>query len=202
MKTLKLVSIFGDRLNLNGDQANLFILQQRLKWAGITSEVLTVSSQSELDSADADFLFIGHGSLAAWQSCLKDWPDLASAFLTSSRSVPAFAVASGADEVIGVTGNKRSKLAQTFSEFCVDQFEGRDLLGYKNTTTAENTTVRINQAMLTWLHGPVLAKNPAMADEIIRQILGGAEVAGLENENTRKIDEIVAGVWQLEKPQN
>jgi CobQ-like glutamine amidotransferase family enzyme len=57
-------------------------------------------------------------------------------------------------------------------------------------------------AILTWLHGPVLAKNPALADEVIRQILGGTEGTGLENENTRKIDEIVAGVWQLEKPQN
>ena len=122
MRTLKLVSIFGDRLNLNGDQANLFILQQRLKWAGFDSKIAIVSNQSELDAAEADFLFLGHGSLAAWKSCTTDWPDLATGFSQASTQIVSMAVASGADLVFAAGESRQielaqAKLPQVFSEF-------------------------------------------------------------------------------------
>ena len=202
MKTLKLATIFGDRLNLNGDQANLFILQQRLKWAGYSSEILSVSSESELNSANADILLLGHGSLAAWQICLSEWPNLGKAFTDFSASKPALAVSSGADQVLRDAAIDLVLMPDNISEFCEERFIETALLGYKNTYTRDNQTTQLNGAVLTWLHGPVLAKNPKLADWFISALLGVAETPNLTNENTRKIDEIVAGVWQLEKPQN
>lgn len=203
MTHLVLATVFADRLNLNADQANLFVLQQRLKWAGHSSSIVSVSSQAELSASKANFLLLGHGSLAAWQACLSDWPNLAQDFLDFAVNHAALAVASGADQVAQAPAKsvQPEKLPRTVSEFCLEGFEGLRVLGYKNTSTKINQTMRIHSAIVTWLHGPLLAKNPALADSIICDLLNLSNEE-LKNENTRKIDEIVAGVWQLESPKN
>ena len=190
MTALVFASIFADSLNLNGDQANLFVLQQRLKWAGHSSTIAPVSSLAELEQSKADFLFLGHGSIAAWKACEAQWPSLAKDFLTFSNSRSALAVSSGADRVLAASGAQPAVLDASVSEFCLDDFDSQKILGYKNTSSIANSTLR---------HGPVLAKNPAVADAILSDLLA-ISPKGLANENTRKIDEIVAGVWHLEMP--
>ena len=199
MTALVFASIFADSLNLNGDQANLFVLQQRLKWAGHSSTIAPVSSLAELEQSKADFLFLGHGSIAAWKACEAQWPSLAKDFLTFSNSRSALAVSSGADRVLAASGAQPAVLGASVSEFCLDDFDSQKILGYKNTSSIANSTLRVERAILTWLHGPVLAKNPAVADAILSDLLS-ISPKGLANENTRKIDEIVAGVWHLEMP--
>ena len=63
-------TLFPDRLNLNGDQANIFVLQQRLAWQGIESELVAIESLAVLQGQDltGKFLLIGHGSNAAMRT--------------------------------------------------------------------------------------------------------------------------------------
>jgi hypothetical protein len=63
--SIKLVSLFPGHLNLNGDQANLKVIQMRLKWFGYQSSVVAVNVGDQIP-ADAHLIFLGHGSMAAW----------------------------------------------------------------------------------------------------------------------------------------
>jgi len=210
MTIIKFASIFSDRLNLNGDQANLFVLQQRLKWAGFASEIVNITSAQQLRSTEVDLILLGHGSLAAWASCEAQWPDLAADFISATAATAGLAIGSGATRVAKANGAHIAFLEQPTSEFVTEIFDGQEILGYKFADVAPNSTTKIGNAIVTWLHGPLLAKNPAMADGLIRSIFKARKaVANLDhfenasrNENTRRIEELVAGVWQLEKPKN
>ena len=195
---IKLVSLFADRLNLNGDQANLLVLQKRLKWAGLQADIVAVSSADELKSAAGDFLFLGHGSLAAWAACRSDWPSIAEDFLLESGRAPAMSVASASDLLLPRVSDLKLEHEKQTSEFVVETLGSIRILGYKNTRQVHSESKQIGNLLLTWLHGPVLAKNPKLADAIIARILGTEGFELKENDKTRKIEQIVAGVWQLE----
>lgn len=203
MTTVILGTVFGDRLNLNGDQANLAVLQKRLAWAGVDSEVVQIASKQELLVSGADYILLGHGSKAAWASCQGSWPTLATDFVAATQTTPGLAIGSGASRVVEARGDTLVSLHAPISLFAVDSLHGRELLGYKFSQVSPCDSMMVGKALVSWLHGPLLAKNPELADQVIREILrsrGEAEPSLLSNDNTRKIDEILAGVWRLEKP--
>ena len=203
MTNVNLTTIFGDRLNINGDQANLQVLQTRLRWAGVESEVTQITSPEQLSNSGADFILLGHGSKAAWASCLEQWPTLALDFIAATGSTLGLAVGSGASRAAETRGDHLTPLVRPVSRFAVDIVDGREILGYKFSEVSPHESKMLGNALLTWLHGPVLAKNPELADQFIRQILAAKGLPmsqSLANENTRKIDKILAGVWKLEKP--
>ena len=205
MTKIKLATVCADRLNILGDQGNIFVLQKRLAWLGFETEVISVSSKEELVASGAHFFLLGRGSQAAWKSVLRQWPTVAADFIAATVKLPGIAVNDGAAAIAKISGLANKPIKEQVSEFAVDILEGRELLGYRFANVTHANTTRVNRAILTWMHGPLLAKNPALADEIILEILTAAKLsvpASLENENTRKIDEILAGVWQLEKPQS
>ncbi len=205
MSKIKLITLLGEQFNINGDQGNLLVLQKRLAWLGFESEILSVSSSAELFGATGHFVLLGHGSLAANKSAASSWPSMAEDFITATKTLPGLAVGSGASKVATSAGLHLKQLAEPVSEFATEHLNEFELLGYKFADAQPAVTHQVNNAIVTWMHGPLLAKNPELADAMIRRILTAAGITApesLSNENTRKIDEILAGVWQLEKPQN
>jgi CobQ-like glutamine amidotransferase family enzyme len=203
MTAVKLGTIYGDRLNLNGDQANLAVLQKRLAWAGVDNQLIQISSKQELLESGAEYILLGHGSKAAWASCQASWPTLATDFVAATQTTPGLAIGSGASRVVEARGDALVSLDAQISLFAVDSLHGRELLGYKFSEVSPCDSMMVGKALVSWLHGPLLAKNPDLADQVIREILrsrGEAEPSLLSNDNTRKIDEILAGVWRLERP--
>lgn len=198
MTAIQLASLFTDRLNLNGDQANLFVIQKRLSWLGFESEIKDVRSAAQLAVSNASFLFLGHGSLAAWEACLGEWPTLSQDFLAATASTAAMAVASASDLLLQAATGVAPEFGPNMSAFEVEKLGELSVLGYKNTSQLHSESQQVGNLLLTWLHGPLLAKNPSVADEQIRRILGASAPGDLSNANTRKIDEIVAGIWKLE----
>jgi CobQ-like glutamine amidotransferase family enzyme len=49
--------------------------------------------------------------------------------------------------------------------------------------------------MVTTLHGPVLAKNPKLADRILEKL--GAKVSS--NTEIETLDSAIPGIWELEE---
>ena len=47
-KVIRLASLYPKHLNLNGDLANISILQKRLEWFGIKSEVSSLEKPIDL----------------------------------------------------------------------------------------------------------------------------------------------------------
>lgn len=62
-KTIRIIHLYPDLLNLYGDKGNIAALKTRLKLRGIDTEVVEVTSKNDdFSIEDADIIFLGGGS--------------------------------------------------------------------------------------------------------------------------------------------
>jgi CobQ-like glutamine amidotransferase family enzyme len=195
---IELYTLAPERLNLNGDQANLLVLSKRLEWLGESVKIVSIDSLADISALSAaveksperKFLLLGHGSNSAWKS-LEPLAEAVRELVATlvAQSVPVLAVGSGYELL-------RPGAPRTLrrSDFNVSEFEGREVLGYRNTDAQLPELARDGSLLLTLLHGPLLAKNPQLADEFIEQL--GVVVKA--NDRTEEIDAIVTKAWELE----
>lgn len=180
-KEVILGTLFPQDLNLNGDQANLLVIQKRLKYREVTSRVVDVKSW---ELSKVDLLFVGHGSIAAWEFIERAYPqtiaDVANYFQSGKALL---AVGSGALRVLKAIGREFHE-GEHRSEFVDEQ----GLVGYLNSPVQDFIFEQIGNSWFTLLHGPVLAKNPGLADQIAVD-LGWIETTS-QNEVLIKLDEL------------
>ena len=212
---LKFASLFPEHLDLNGDQGNIKVAIKRLEWCGHEASISAVS-KGESIPADADFIFLGHGSLAAW----ADLDAHLSVLMTQAKQMIAggaafMAVASGYERAIqfGIFPNVL-KSVERVSKFDIQESQGLEVLGYLNAAT-DAPVIQKNALVLgTQLHGPFFAKNPDYADMFLSEILatkfnspslGGSPTESLMKpstglkHNVDRVADIVEAVWHLEK---
>jgi CobQ-like glutamine amidotransferase family enzyme len=179
---IRLAALYPNHLNLNGDLANLSVLQKRLEWYGIDAEVVNVEKQTDLTKFD--LVLLGHGSRDAWAQLEEIDPELiptVAALVASGAKV--LAVSSGYEILIEAIEGLVVKHVERVSEF--KDHEG--IVGYVNSE-AELEPIRwIQNSLCTLFHGPLFAKNPDLADKFL-----GSLIAGLEpkNEHFSKISEL------------
>jgi CobQ-like glutamine amidotransferase family enzyme len=165
---LKVATFFGSRLNLNGDQANLHVLQTRARSYGFELEVTNFEVPD--GASGADLVFIGHGSIAAWQSIQEEFGALEG--LLENHLV--LAIGSGAERVAQALGIETTR-GERVSKFVEHQLslagKTQKLVGYENSETRGIDTRFVGKRLLTLLHGPVLAKNPDLADFLLGEML-------------------------------
>lgn len=201
--TLKLVSLFPEHLDLNGDQANLKVLAKRLAWRGVAAEIVAVN-KGEVVPADAALIFLGHGSIAAWADIEEDLLQLVTDINKSiSAGVAFMAVATGHERAIdfGILGGSTKPKARV-SKFEIAEVEGREVLGYLNSATDAPVIQKQGLVLGTQLHGPLFAKNPEFADSYLAEIAGSRGVVlsgGDLSTNASLVAGIVNQVWELER---
>lgn len=205
--SIKLVSLFPGHLDLNGDQANLKVIQKRLQWLGHLSNVFAVNPGDQVP-ADAHLIFLGHGSMAAWNDIDENLQSLIPEIKRRISSGSAFmAVSTGHERAIqhgifpGTVSNR-----ERVSKFEIAQLEGKEVLGYLNSATDAPVIQKQGLSLGTQLHGPLFAKNPELVDSYLAEILisNKLEITGdLEkaraNEAKSLVNQIVAQVWELER---
>ena len=161
-KVIKFAAVSPTHLNLNGDLGNLLVLQKRLAWRNVKSSITELSESDSL--AGFDYVFVGHGSPAAWSQLLSLNPrfleDVAS-YINNGGAL--LAVASAADHLQKLLSGELVSRGEWQSRF-VEQDE---VVGYLNTDSKSDYLVWHRNALLTQLHGPIFAKNPGLADEVI-----------------------------------
>jgi len=161
-RALKFAALYPDHLNLNGDHANLLVLQKRLEWRGVNSEIVSVQRPTNL--TEFDLVLLGHGSDSAWAEVLKiDSKLLNNIVELVSSGCNVLSVASGYQRLYELMNQKAALQIERVSEF--KSFEG--VVGYVNTEFDLPEISRVVNSVFTLFHGPVLAKNPQLADEII-----------------------------------
>lgn len=207
---IQLVALFPDHLNLNGDLANIRVLQKRLAWRGVTATVSLVDKNGTIPT-DADFILLGHGSEAAWVDLAKDLERLRPKLINAFESgVAGLAVASGYERLfdqnetpsIGLIQAKVLRTERT-SRFVLATLEGQEALGYLNSDAQLEPLMRIKNVIGTLLHGPVLAKNAWLAELIIEAIFERREVSLPPVQAIEKADQVaglISKVWELEEP--
>lgn len=161
-KTLRFAALYPKHLDLNGDHGNLLVLQKRLLWRGVEAVIVPVFKPQDL--SDFDFVLLGHGSKDAWAEVLRLDPDLLLRVGKLARDgKPVMAISSGYQYLIEELEGNVVEHGLHVSEFRnVDE-----IVGYVNTDSVLSEIRTIRQTVLTLFHGPVLAKNPDLADKII-----------------------------------
>lgn len=93
--TVKFLHLFPAQLGLNGETGNLDCLVQRLKWAGVDSEIQIFEGQGAMP-IESDAVFIGSGTLAGAIEALEALRPEADELLNLAKSgVPFFALGLG-----------------------------------------------------------------------------------------------------------
>ena len=191
----RVYSLYPELLNLNGDQANALVLTKRALWAGLEVENLGVNSVVDMQSAlefvktgGLAFLLIGHGSLAAMKSfqheatMIREW-------VGSMLEMGSFGVAVGSGyELLRPEFNRGVRI----SDYADVELQGfKNLQGYVNTDTNLPLAQFLSERFLaTMVHGPVLARNPELADFFVAG-LGGKNLA---NQRASEVDELVKAI--------
>lgn len=206
---ISIVVMYPSHLNLNGDLANAKVLKQRLSWRGVDSTITYVEKGDKLPDRP-DFILLGHGSEAAWDDIsahLESHFDELLDFFESG--VPGLVVASGyermRDLAIGTSLARafgpEGKIARV-SKFALAELDGKQALGYINSTAALAPLVRYQNLFATLLHGPVLAKNEWLAEQVIESIFErrGQVVPEIQaREKADRVADLIAKVWELEE---
>jgi CobQ-like glutamine amidotransferase family enzyme len=196
---ISLYTLFPDRLNLNGDQANILVLQKRLEWAGIASEVVDLTTVKQLEKLSVDFtddpngkfLLVGHGSIAAMRSFASMHEAVRSAVLELSKAgLPGLAVGSGYELVI--PDFSRGQRLSDYADIAAADGLPR-IHGYLNTDTDLPAVRAIGDSFIcTMVHGPVLARTPELAD----LFLGRMGVQVVSSSDSLEADAIAASANQ------
>lgn len=213
----KIATFFPQHLDLNGDQGNLLVASKRLEWLGYEVEISAIEKATELPS-ETDLIFVGHGSLAAWADINESMTNAITWISNSVQKNCGFmAVASGQEWAIrsGLLAGDANP-TERISKFEIAEIEGREILGYLNSSTSAPVIQKDGLALGTQLHGPVLAKNPEFADSYLLEIAAARGILknnGINNNdlnnnalsnsalknNADLVASIVKQVWELER---
>ena len=171
---IRLLQLFPEHLNLNGDAGNLLVLRRRAEWGGIAVISETVEPGQQLPVVRPDVVLIGHGSAAAWRQA---YPALKSAAATLEQwmleGTQILAISSGFAALHGLLPNLPTVVEKNerFSNFVVEEFDGKTLCGYRNTDLGLSNLLLDENFIGSALHGPLLAKNNWLADSILAKIV-------------------------------
>jgi CobQ-like glutamine amidotransferase family enzyme len=203
---IRIVSLYPELLDLNGDSRNALVLERRARWAGREVAVDDIPVGSEPETRRPSIVVVGSGSesslvpvltaLRSIESLLKSWV---------AAGVPVLAVGTGWEllsrglelpdgtrlDGLGVFSGWSVPSPRVSDDIVVDTTFGR-LVGFENhareyhaeagaralgtvaygvgNSVIEPDAVEgeiAGSAIGTHLHGPVLAKNPALADHLL-----------------------------------
>ena len=181
-KSIRLAALYPNHLNLNGDLANLLVLQKRLEWYGLEADVVYVEKPTDLTKFDV--VLLGHGSRDAWSQLEDIDPELipsVASLVSAGKKV--MAVSSGYELLIEAIDGLVVKHSERVSEFRSHE----EIVGYVNSE-AELEPIRwINDSLFTLFHGPVFAKNPDLADKFLGSLITGLSAT---NEHFSKISDL------------
>ena len=188
-------TLFADRLNLNGDQANILVLQKSLEWQGIASEVVELTTERDFEELSVGFtndpagkfLLVGHGSIAAMQSFTSMHNAVQSAVRELAKAgLPGLAVGSGYELLVPdfLRGARLSDYADIAATETLPRIHG-----YVNSNTDLPLVSSLGEAFIcTMVHGPVLARTPELADMLLSRM----GVVVTPSENSRQADAFAA----------
>lgn len=209
---VRIATLYPEQLDLNGDQGNALVLLKQLEWAGIPAELVKLDMSLDVWPSNIDFLLIGHGSRAAWQHVEADLKSRIVWLKTAIASgVPGLAVGSGQEIFYPVSDSNNLGLGliyreledqERISRFVIADLSGVEVLGYLNRSSDAPMIERLGSMVLTGLHGPVLAKNETLLQQLLAEISTRRLLElnlSLPSAKRDRASSAVAQVWELEE---
>ena len=234
-RSLRVLHLYPELLNLYGDSGNVLVLRRRLEWRGINCEVDEVHMGDRVEATGADLVFIGGGSdreqRVVCEELLAQRQELASFVedggvllaVCGGYQLLGHSYLMGEEEVRGLSlvdlytdrGSPRlignvvveSRIApqpivgyenhggRTHLGAGVEPL-GRVLFGYGNDGQSGEEGCLYRNVVGTYVHGPLLPKNPGVADWLLARALERRYGAG-ELEPLDDTDELAANETML-----
>ena len=182
---IKILHLYPDLLNLYGDRGNIECMRKRLMWRGIDAEVVTYTCEdSGFDLSDVDIVFIGGGSDREQKIVchrLLEHKNEIRNYVDENETIEGLDILN----IYTEQGKKRLigniVLENDFLNQKIVGFEnhggrtyignhtplGRVVYGYGNDEKSGVEGVVYKNVVATYLHGPLLPKNPALCDYIL-----------------------------------
>ena len=169
--------LYPDLLNLYGDRGNIACMMQRCIWRGIEAETIEFNLGDSIDFSKLDIVLLGGGSdreqmivcrkLQEIQADFKEYVEDGGVVIAVSMPVVGFENHGGRT---CINGNKPF---------------GKVLYGSGNDGESGYEGVVYKNVIGTYLHGPLLPKNPQVCDWLIARALerkyGDASLAPLDD---------------------
>ena len=182
---IKIAHLYPDMLNLYGDRGNIIALTKRMELRGISTQVDRITMGKSFNADDYDILFIGGGQDFEQDVLLEDLKkgkDKEIKRAVDSGKV-MLAICGGYQmlgkyyktydgkmlEYIGALDfYTEGKEERMIGNFAYKTKEGIEVVGFENHNGEDGTEgVRYKNTFGTYSHGPVLPKNPQLADLLI-----------------------------------
>lgn len=193
--------LYGDLLNLYGNDGNIKILTQKLAEAGVGAEIRYISAGDKLEFSEYDMIYMGSGTeenqkiaikaLKPYKEEINAAIDSGKLFLMTGNSLDIFGQKlDGADVAEDVEG---LGIFDYYSEYVPrikkmyrnnDTFLDKPVLGFLNHNYELKNNkdplfgdddVRINNFFGTYLEGPVLIRNPHFLIFILSLLTGNID---------------------------
>lgn len=209
-KSLNIIHLYPDLLNLYGDKGNIACMQKRLNWRGIDAEIQTCTNKDHsINLETADIIFVGGGSdreqeivcglLLKKKAELINYVEnsgvlvavcggyqlLGKYYQTADKKIEGLGILdiytdAGDTRLIGNVVLESELFSQKICGF--ENHAGRTYIGshtplgkvvygYGNNGESGFEGVIYKNVIGTYLHGPLLPKNPMLCDYILTAAL-------------------------------
>ncbi|MBQ3049857.1 MAG: hypothetical protein IJC94_07875 [Oscillospiraceae bacterium] len=125
MKTIKILHIYSQALDLYGDYKNLTVLCQRIRESGNEAEITALEQSAPIDTEGYDMVYIGHGKVSNLAA-------VAPHFAEYGEKIKA-AIEGG--QLWFVTGNARQLFGKSFTDAKGNVINGIGLFDYIGVET-------------------------------------------------------------------
>lgn len=208
-RTINILHLYPDLLNLYGDRGNIAVMKQRCIWRGINVNITSCLDNDKLSLVNIDFVLLGGGSdreqeivcqkLSTNKKQIQDYIESDGVFLAvcggyqllgtsyqlNDKTIPGLDILHF-KTVHGKTGRCIGNIViETDLGFKIVGFEnhggltyltdqkplGKVLVGYGNDGSKQYEGVIYKNTIGTYIHGPLLPKNPQLADYMIKKAL-------------------------------
>jgi CobQ-like glutamine amidotransferase family enzyme len=237
---LRILSVFPELLNVNGDSENAAVLAARSRWSGHSARVVRWGLTDDAPVEQPGMVVIGSTTDAALPAVLEALTRSRSALAAwVAEGVPILAIGTGWEALSSsialpdgtvdglglIPGSAVAADARVSDDLVVQSRFGR-LIGYENHArdyapearfealgtilygrgngvAAASEGIIVGNTIGTHLHGPVLAKNPALADHLLTLALGDVYdhrtvLAGRVDDIARAARNVIATRLELE----
>lgn len=196
--SLNILHLYPDLLNLYGDKGNLASLTHRLTWRGMDASVTVCNQEDTPNFSDCDIVILGGGADKEQESVCELLADKAEALKAYVESNGVMLATCGGFEMLGTlgvldiqteVGEKRLIsdviLKSDLTDTPICGFEnhsgridignytplGKVLFGNGNNGTDGTEGLVYRNLIATYLHGPLLPKNPQLCDWLLLRAL-------------------------------
>lgn len=195
--------LYSDLLNLYGNDGNVKILVDKLQVMNVPVEVVKPTVGSVMDFSSYDFVFIGSGTennlkiaisdLMRYKSDIKEAISSGKVFLIAGNSLDIFGKGlKGKEEIVGLGifdfySSYVTRIKKDVSYNC--NFLDKPILGFENhnyvitssccDSLFEDSGIRDNNFMGTYVEGPILVRNPDFLEYIIKLLVSDDEALNL-----------------------